>query len=225
MHRVRPGSRRGGGAALTSDPKRIVERGYDAIADRFAAWQRQISDETRLAYLADLLELLPERPDVLELGVGAGVQSSRILAERGRLTGVDLSREQLRRARERLPRATLIHGDLAAVELPAESFDAVVSFYVLNNLPPDELGPLLRDVARWLRPGGWFLASLPGSDNPGWRGEWLGAEMFFAGCDPETNRRLAEEAGLEVVRDELETMVEPEGEVRWQWLLARRPRR
>jgi len=225
VHRVRSGSRRGRGAALTSDPKRIVERGYDAIADRFAAWQRQISDETRLAHLADLLELLPERPDVLELGVGAGVQSSRILAERGRLTGVDLSREQLRRARDRLPGATLIHGDLAAVELPAESFDAVVSFYVLNNLPPDELGPLLRDVARWLRPGGWFLASLPGSDNPGWWGEWLGAEMFFAGCDPETNRRLAEEAGLEVVRDELETMVEPEGEVRWQWLLARRPRR
>ena len=31
------------------------------------------------------------------------------------------------------------------------------------------------------------------------------------------------QAGLEVVRDELETMVEPEGEVRWQWLLARRP--
>lgn len=223
MHRVRPGSCRGRGAALTADPKRIVERGYDAIADRFAAWQRQISDETRLAYLADLLELLPESPDVLELGVGAGVQSSRILAERGRLTGVDLSREQLRRAHERLPGATLIREDLAAVELPAESFDAVVSFYVLNNLPQDELGPVLRNVGRWLRPGGWFLASLPSSDNPGWRGEWLGTEMFFAGCEPETNRRLTEEAGLEVVREELETMIEPEGEVRWQWLLARRP--
>jgi len=159
---------------------------------------------------------------VLELGVGAGVESSRILAEQGRLTGVDLSREQLRRAGERLPGATLIHGDFTEVELPQERFDAVVSFYVLNNLPQEELGPLLRCVAGWLRPGGWFLASLPSSDNPGWRGEWLGTEMFFAGCDPETNRRLTEEAGLEVVRDERETMIEPEGEVRWQWLLARR---
>jgi predicted TPR repeat methyltransferase len=207
---------------LSDDPKRIVERGYDAIADRFAEWQAQISDDTRLRHLEDLLELLPERPDVLELGVGAGVESSRILAERGRLTGVDISREQLRRARERLPGATLIHGDFSAVELPSEGFDAVVSFYVLNNLPQEELGPLLRRVAGWLRPHGWFLASLPSSDNPGWRGEWLGTEMYFAGCDPETNRRLAEEAGLEVVRDERETMVEPEGEVRWQWLLARR---
>jgi SAM-dependent methyltransferase len=206
---------------VRDDPKRIVERGYDAIADHFAAWQARISDETRLRYVADLLELLPERPDVLELGVGAGVESSRLLAERGRLTGIDLSREQLRRARERLPGATLIHGDFTSAGWPPASFDAVVSFYVLNNVPQEELGPLLRRITGWLRPSGWFLASFPSSDNPGWRGEWLGTEMYFAGCDPETNRRLAEEAGLEVVRDELERMVEPEGEVRWQWLLAR----
>ena len=162
---------------------------------------------------------------MLELGVGAGVESSRILAERGRLTGVDLSREQLKRAQARLPGASLIHGDFTKVELPPASFDAVVSFYVLNNLPQEELGPLLQRVAGWLRPGGWFLASLPSSDNPGWRGEWLGTEMYFAGSDPATNRRLTEEAGLEIVFDELETMVEPEGEVRWHWLLGRLPSR
>jgi len=223
VHRFRSGDRGRGGAPV--DPKKIVERGYDAIADRFAAWQVQISDEARLGWLHDLLELLPERPDVLELGVGAGVESSRILAERGRLTGVDLSREQLKRARERLPGATLIHGDFTKVELPPASFDAVVSFYVLNNLPQDELGPLLQRVVGWLRPGGWFLASLPSSDNPGWRGEWLGTEMYFAGCDPEASRRLTQAAGLEIARDELEVMVEPEGEVRWHWLLARLPSR
>jgi ubiquinone/menaquinone biosynthesis C-methylase UbiE len=223
VHRLRAGDRGRRGAPV--DPKEIVERGYDAIADRFAAWQAQISDETRLRWLHELLELLPKRPDVLELGVGAGVESSRILAERGRLTGVDLSREQLKRARERLPGATLIHGDFIDVELAQASFDAVVSFYVLNNLPQDELGPLLQRVARWLRPGGWFLASLPSSDNPGWRGEWLGTEMYFAGCDRDTNRLLTQEAGLEIVRDELETMIEPEGEVRWHWLLARLPSR
>ena len=221
MHRFRPGDRRGRGAAIDY-PKEIVRVGYDAIADRFAAWQREISDDTRLRYLDDLLALLPEQPDVLELGVGAGVESSRILADRGRLTGVDLSGEQLRRARERLPTARLIEGDFTTVELPPASFDAVVSFYVLNNLPQDELGPLLRRVADWLRAGGWFLASFPSSDNPGWRGEWLGTEMYFAGSEPDTNRRLTEQAGLEVVGDELEVMTEPEGDVRWQWLLAQR---
>jgi SAM-dependent methyltransferase len=211
-----------------------VERGYDAIADRFDHWQRAIDDSTRLARVYALLDLLPDRPDVLELGSGAGVRSTRILAERGRLTGVDLSAEQVRRARSRIPAARFVHGDLMTVELPAESFDAVVSFYVLNNLPREELGPLLHRVVAWLRPGGYFLASLPQSDNPGWRGAWLGTDMFFSGYEPAVTLRLAREAGLEVLDEGYETMLEPEdreGEIgpavvpgRWLWLLARRPR-
>ena len=204
------------------DPKRIVERGYDAIADRFATWQAQISDERRLRYLADLLELLPERPDVLELGVGAGVESSRILAARGQL---DRDRPLARAA---APRARSLAGGDAdprrfhRVELPAAGFDAVVSFYVLNNLPQPELAPLFRRIAAWLRPGGWLLASLPRSDNPGWRGDWLGGRDVLRGLRLDDEPGVCRAGGLEVVRDELETMVEPEGEVRWQWLLAQR---
>jgi cyclopropane fatty-acyl-phospholipid synthase-like methyltransferase len=208
---------------VTDDPKRIVERGYDAMADRFAEWQKQITGSTRLERLEELLALLPARPDVLELGCGAGVRSTRLLAERGRLTGVDISGEQLRRARERVPAATFLQADFTDLRLEPESFDAVVSFYVLNHVPQDELGPLLGRVGTWLRPGGYLLASFPTTDNPGWRGEWLGGEMFFAGFAPETNRRLVELACLTVVRDERETIVEPDyGEGTWQWLLARK---
>jgi len=57
------------------------------------------------------------------------------------------------------------------------------------------------------------------------RGEGCGMGMDCAGCDPDANRRLTKGAGLEIVRDELETMVEPEGDVRWHWLLARLPSR
>jgi cyclopropane fatty-acyl-phospholipid synthase-like methyltransferase len=216
-----------------SDPKDIVERGYDRIVDRFAEWQRAIEGSERLERLDDLLRRLPLRPTVLELGSGAGVRSTRILAERGRLTGVDLSSEQVKRARERLPEARFIHGDVMSVEFAPETFDAVVSFYVLNNLPREELGALFARIHGWLRPGGWLLASLPATDNPGWRGEWLGVEMFFSGYDAETTLGLARDAGLEVVEHSLETMLEPDWEdgrvgdtyceVRWLWLLARRP--
>jgi hypothetical protein len=49
--------------------------------------------------------------------------------------------------------------------------------------------------------------------------------MFFAGFPPEENRSLVELAGLEVIQDEIETSIEPEpdGEARFQWLLARKP--
>lgn len=131
---------------------------------------------------------------MLELGVGAGVRSTRLLAGRSRLTGVDISREQLRRARERVPAATFVHADFTELEMEPASYDAVVSLYVFNHVPQRDLGPLLGRIADWLRAGGYLLASFPTSDNPGWQGEWLGAPMFFAGFEPATNRRLVEGA-------------------------------
>jgi SAM-dependent methyltransferase len=209
---------------VDEDVKRIIAEGYDTMADRFSEWQRGVRGSTRLERLEELLGLLPARPDVLELGCGAGVRSTRILAERGRLIGVDISAEQLRRARERVPGATFIQADFTEIEREPESLDAVLAFHVLNHVPQTELGPLLRRIGTWLRPGGHLLATFGASDNPGWRGEWLGVEMFFAGFAPESNRRLVEEAGLEVLRDELETIIEPDqGEARVQWLLARKP--
>jgi ubiquinone/menaquinone biosynthesis C-methylase UbiE len=204
--------------------KRVIETGYDAMADRFADWQRGIEGSTRLERIEELLQLLPERPEVLELGVGAGVASTRLLAGRGRLTGVDISAEQLRRARERIPNATLLHADFTELDLEPDSFDAVVAAYAFNHVPRDELGPIANRIARWLKPGGYVLATFSINDNPGWTGEWLGVEMFFAGFPAEENRRLIEDAGLEVRRDEIEVTVEPEdGEARFQWLLARKP--
>ena len=193
------------------------------MADRFADWQQEVRGSTRLERARELLELLPGRPDVLELGVGAGVRSTRMFAERGRLTGVDISAEQLRRAHERIPTASLLQSDFTELRLDDESFDAVVAFYVLNHVPRAELGPLIARVAGWLRRGGHFLATFSTSDNPGWRGEWLGVEMY-AGFPPDINRRLVDAAGFDVLRDEVEITIEPGyGEARFQWILARRP--
>jgi SAM-dependent methyltransferase len=208
--------------------KRVVAAGYDAVADRYAEWQRGIVGSRRLEWLDRLLAALPERPETLELGVGQGVRSTRVLAERGRLVGIDISREQLRRARRRLPAGVeLLHGDVADFDFPAASFDAVVAFYVLTHLPRGELGPLLGRIAAWLRPGGMLLATFGARDTlDAVQEDWLGAPMFFAGYAPDENRRLVQAARLEIVGDEVETIVEPQpdaGLARFQWLLARKP--
>jgi SAM-dependent methyltransferase len=205
-------------------PQDVVARGYDAGADRFAAWQKQITGSTRLTRVDELLALLRDRPDVLELGSGAGVRSTRLLAERADLVGVDISAEQVRRARERVPGARFVHADFTLVELEPSSFDAVVALYVFNHVPREALGPLLGRIAAWLRPGGHLLASFGASDLPGWRGEWLdGVETFFSGYEPPVTLGLVREAGLEVIRDDLETIDEPEGPATFLWVLARKP--
>ena len=93
----------------SSDPrKRLVESGYDRIAERYLAWAGEIDDPGRARMLELLLERLPRSGDVLDLGCGAGVPSTVRLAERHRVTGVDISQEQLRRARERLDRKSVV---------------------------------------------------------------------------------------------------------------------
>jgi cyclopropane fatty-acyl-phospholipid synthase-like methyltransferase len=206
-----------------SDPRvEIVARGYDCIADRFAGWRDEIVGDPRREWAEDLASRLAPGARVLELGCGAASHETVMLAKRFRLTGVDVSAEQIRRAQERLPDARFVHADFLEVELPEASFDAVCSFYVFNHVPREHLGELQRRIAGWLPPGGLALNAFGVGDNAGWTGEWLGTEMFFAGFEPEENSRLVEAAGLEIVRDEVVSFDEPEGSVEFQWILARR---
>ena len=210
---------------MIDDPKRVVAAGYDAIADRFAAWQRTVRGSARDRYLDELLRRLPPEPDVLELGCGAGVRSTRKLAERGRLVGVDISEVQLRRARERAPSATFTHADMTRVRFEPESFDAVVSLFALAHVPRAELPALVERIAHWLRPGGRFLATM-GARGAGEAVEpdWLGVPMFFSSVHADESRRLVGAAGLAIELDEIVTQHEPgHGDVAFLWVLARKP--
>jgi cyclopropane fatty-acyl-phospholipid synthase-like methyltransferase len=159
---------------------------------------------------------------VLELGCGGGTRETRDLAERFTLTGVDLSERQLERARARIPNAAFIRGDLTSIEFGEGSFDAVVSFYVFNHVPRELLPGVLERCLTWLTDGGYLMAVFGTSDLEGWTGDFLGAPSFFSSYTPDVNRRLVAEAGFTVERDEVVEIVEPEGPVRFQWILARR---
>jgi SAM-dependent methyltransferase len=208
---------------VTRPEAELVGRGYDAIADSFAVWAREIDGDPREEWTRELLDLLPERARIADLGCGAGIPSTKLLAERGHdVTGVDLSGEQLRRARGNVPEARFVQADLTELELPRESFEAVTAFYSLNHVPRELLGSVLTRFTSWLVPGGFFLGPLGAGDSEDWTGEWLGTEMFFSSWDENTNRHLIEAAGLTIVRDEVVTLHEPEGQARFHWVLARR---
>jgi cyclopropane fatty-acyl-phospholipid synthase-like methyltransferase len=199
---------------------RLVADGYDAMTDTWEAWKARIADDPRADWRDELIERLPAGARVVELGCGGGTAETRLLAQRFRLTGVDLSREQLRRARERVPEAEFVHADLTEIDFEPRSLDAVASFYVFNHVPRELLAGVFDRVHRWLEPRGLFLLTLGASDLPGWTGEWLGATTFFSGFPPETNRRQLREAGFELLRDELVTILEPEGNATFHWVLA-----
>lgn len=204
-----------------TDPRTaMVGAGYDAMVDTWEEWSAQITDDPRQAWARDLAGRLADGARVLELGCGGGTRETRDLAARFELTGVDLSERQLERARERVPNATFVRGDLTSVDFPAGSFDAVVSFYVFNHVPRELLAGVLARCHAWLADGGYLMAVFGAGDLEGWTGDFLGAPSFFSSFPPDVNVRLVTEAGFAVEREEVVEIVEPEGPVRFQWILA-----
>ena len=206
-----------------TDPRtELVGRSYDRMGERFAEWRDRIVGDPRREWEEELVSRLHDGARVLELGCGAGVPDTQRLAVRFQVTGVDVSGEQVRRARTTVPQAEFIEADFTALELEPEAFDAVVSFYAFNHVPRELLAPTFARIHRWLAPRGLLMTALGTSDTEAWTGDWLGAPMFFSSFPPETNTRLVREAGFEILRDELVTFREPDGEVTFQWVLAMR---
>ncbi|MER6711489.1 methyltransferase domain-containing protein [Streptomyces sp. NPDC000877] len=187
----------------TIDPKDVVRRGYDAVSRRY---DEVYGAGTKYAsLLGDLRRRLPAGGRVLDVGCGSGVPVARTLAAAGhRVTGIDISEVQIRRARERVPDADFRHADATTVSFEPASFDAVVSLYALIHIPLPEQPPLLRKIAGWLRPGGCFVATTGHGAWTGTEENWLGAgaPMWWSHADAATNRAWITRAGLVIEREE-----------------------
>jgi ubiquinone/menaquinone biosynthesis C-methylase UbiE len=132
--------------------------------DRFGTkqdWQRFYEGPA----LRDLLKngRFDSAGSVFELGCGTGAFARQLLADylptEGSYLGVDISSTMVALARERLARfkgraeVRLTDGSLR-YELPGESFDRFVSNYVLDLLPPEDIGEVLHEAHRLIRPDG-----------------------------------------------------------------------
>jgi cyclopropane fatty-acyl-phospholipid synthase-like methyltransferase len=204
-------------------PQKLVQRGYDEVADDYAALEHEGAEWPRMRHLRELLSLLPSDGDVLALGCGNGVPEMMAIQERHSAVGVDISTTQIDRARENVPAATFIHGDMLDVSFDDASFDAIVSFYAIEHVPREEHGRLFERFFRWLRPGGRLLFTLEaGGEEPGRTGDWLGVPMFFSYYDADSTTRLLENAGFAVERREVESQLEGSREIEYVWFHVRK---
>jgi phosphatidylethanolamine/phosphatidyl-N-methylethanolamine N-methyltransferase len=119
-----------------------------------------------------LLEALKLKPGerVLEVGVGTGL-SLPLYPASVRITGIDVSREMLEKARDRVARRrlenveALLEMDAEDMAFPDASFDKVVAMYVVSVVPRP--ARLLEQLHRVCRPNGEiFIVNHFQSENP-----------------------------------------------------------
>ena len=204
--------------------KRVVETGYDRVAERFLA-SKDAEDPTPLVALEELARELSPGAAVLDLGCGAGVPVTRWLAQRFAVTGVDLSARQLELARRHVPAANFLKADMADLSFAPETFDAVVALHSIIHVPRAEHPAMLGKIHRWLKPGGLFLATWALGEWEGEESDWegWGAPMRWSHHDVETSLELLCGASFAIERAEAHTTRGTRGDESWLWVLARKP--
>jgi SAM-dependent methyltransferase len=202
-------------------PREIVAAGYDQLVDDFAEWSSRVVDPARGALFDAFLTRLPPHARILDVGCGSGAAWTGGLTDTLAVTGIDISAGQIEAARSSVPRATFILADVTTTEFDRGSFDGVTALYSIGHLPLGEHPAVFERFARWLRPGGLLLASLPASADPGSTGEWLaGAPMFFASLGATGYDQVLREQGWRVIETRSSVADEPEGPASFYWILA-----
>ncbi len=144
---------------------------YDAIAADYTAW---IADELTAkpydrAVLGAFSELVLATggAETLEIGCGPGRITAFLAALGLDAAGLDLSPAMIALAGRHHPGLDFTVGSMTSLPHGSGSLAGVVAWYSIIHVPDADLDTVFAEVARVLRPGGWFqLAFQLRSDPP-----------------------------------------------------------
>jgi tRNA (uracil-5-)-methyltransferase TRM9 len=111
------------------DDRQGVRDTYEHIADHFATTREYPWPEVE-SFCADRTA-----ETALDLGCGNGRHVELLTEHADRVAGLDISRELLTIAADRVPTATLIEGDASRLPLADDSVDLAVYVATLHHLP------------------------------------------------------------------------------------------
>ncbi len=182
----RPEARRRS-VAIQRDGGRIVHIGHiheDAVKSAYRRWAPvydhtfgKVANEGRRRAVEAINR--DRTGSVLEVGVGTGLSLPAYKPDL-EIVGIDLSREMLEKARQRVIEQDLhnvtglFEMDAGELEFPDNSFDTTVAMYVMTVVPDPE--KVMRELSRVTKPGGEVLLVNHFSQEQGVRG-WVERRM------------------------------------------------
>ena len=208
---------------MTDEPARLAAAAFYRVAGQYEELEDPAAPWPRLRRLEEVLGGVPAGATVLDAGCGNGLPALAAIARRHRAVGLDVSPEQVKRARRNVPGAEVLQADLAHASFEQESIGAVVCFYALEHVPRAEHAAVLRRFHDWLVPGGLLLFTLEAREGFEGVGEWLGQEVFLSQHGPKETLAIVRAAGFELLRADTEGQLEGGREIEFLWVLARRP--
>lgn len=151
------------------------------------------------SWLESFLALVPERPEVLDLGCGSGQPVAGFLIAKGAtITGVDTSGPLLDHARagNSAPHQW-IEADMRGLDL-GRAFDGLIAWHSFFHLSPEDQRKMFPVFARHVRPGGALMFT--GADHQGETiGDWNGEPLYHGGLSADEYGERLDRAGFDIV--------------------------
>lgn len=139
-----------------------IKNYYDELAarydeDRFGnTYGQYIDKQERVILRKHLAQLSAKNIVDIACGTGRFMNFCR--------TGLDLSEQMIAVAKRKYPDCSFRTNNALHTDLSSGSFQAAICFHLIMHLQAADLGRLLVEMDRILRPGGYFIFDIPGQE-------------------------------------------------------------
>lgn len=207
-----------------ADYLRATRESYDRLAEGYAAQFYAELDTMVLerALLGAFAEGVASGAPVLDVGCGPG-RTTAYLAQRGlAVTGLDLSPEMVRLARDRHPDLSFAVGSMTDLPVADGALGGLLAFYSLIHVPTADVPQVLVEWRRALHPGAPVaIAFQVGSEVRQVREhDGQDVDLDFHRRRPEDVAQLLDEAGFSLWSTTVQPPAEP-GKTPHAFVLAR----
>lgn len=180
--------------------RRFVEKGYDE-GSYAKTYKRSASslDSFEKELINQLIERIPKKSRILDLGCGVGVPYDKYLAGKGHdVVGIDISSKHVAIAQNNVRNAAFVHGDFSKFRFN-KKFDAIVSFYAVFHIPRAEHKKLFKKMHSDLNKNGLILVTLGADDMKLEVNKFIGSKMAWSSYGIEKNKKLLIESGFKIL--------------------------
>lgn len=178
---------------------------YDQISDRWAS--EKFNHENGIKQHRHALRFVKKKERALDVGCGCNPRFAELLQSMGfEVEGIDISTEMIRKAREKNPDRTFYHADICQWVFPKQ-YDFITAWDSIWHIPMEEQVNVLTKIIEGLKPGGVFIFSCAGLDEPDIHiDDAMGPKVFYSSLGVNGFLRLFMDLGCQCKHFELDQL-------------------
>lgn len=169
---------------------------YDEIINWFD--DARAKSLMELEYLNLIVNTIPPKSSILDLGCGTGEPIAQFFIEKGfKLTGVDGSQKMIELCKKRFPDESWIVSDIRDINLQ-QQFDAVLAWHSFFHLDPDSQRNMFKIFESHIKSGG-VLAFTSGEEEGEVWSDNGGQQLYHASLSTKEYESLLKNSSFKVL--------------------------